>query len=357
MKLSARIVKRFPPAPDSVPFTLEADIEAEAGITVLFGASGAGKSLTLDCVAGFARPDSGRILLGDRMLYDGEARVDVRPQRRECGYVFQNYALFPHMTLRENLAFAAERRPRLERHRRVAEMIERFHLADIAGRRPAEVSGGQRQRCSIARALIAAPRILLFDEPARGLDAGLRSEFYSLLRDLAGRLDIPVLLVTHDLDEAVALGDRMLVFESGRIVQAGAPQAILSRPATAAVARLVGSCNLLEAEILALDPGRNTSRLRLANGDLNGQYFPGHLIGDRATLAVRADDLRVYSSPGENRLPLGLEGRLEHARFVELRFAGGITALVPRHEYQSQSDTRTWYVEFPVSSLRLLGSA
>ncbi len=356
MKLAARITRRFSPSPDSAGFTLEIEFEADPGVTVLFGASGAGKSVTLDCLAGFSRPDRGRIFLGDRILFDAEAGVNLPPRERECGYVFQNYALFPHMTLRENLAFAAERRPRLERHRRVAEMMERFHLADIAGRRPAEVSGGQRQRCSIARALIAAPRMLLFDEPARGLDAGLRKEFHVLIRELRADLDIPLLYVTHDLDEAVALGDRMLVYEAGRVVQSGSPQAIISRPANAAIARLLGNLNVLDAEILALDPGRNTSRLRLPAGEISALYLPGHLRGDRIQLFVRSDELRVHLAPGENRVPLRLANQVEHACFTELNFAGSITALVPRLESQSHPGRQEWFVEFPPSALRLAGA-
>jgi molybdate transport system ATP-binding protein len=354
MKLAARIVKRFPPDAESAGFNLDIEFEAEAGVTVLFGASGAGKSLTLDCLAGFVRPDAGRILLGDAILFDAAARVHVRPQDRESGYVFQHYALFPHMTLRENLAFAAERRPRLERHRRVNEMIERFHLGEAAGRKPAEVSGGQRQRASIARALIATPRILLLDEPSSGLDAGLRAEFHDLLRDLRKDLDIPLLLVTHDLDEAVALGDRVLVYAAGRIVQSGSPQSLLSHPGSAEIAGLVGHVNVIPAEIVALDPGRQTSRVRIANGELPGPYFPGHFIGDRCNLVVRADDLRVHSAPGDNRVPARLDKFLDHARYVELHFSGSISVLVSRHEYESRRDLREWYIEFPAESLRLL---
>jgi ABC-type sulfate/molybdate transport systems ATPase subunit len=359
MNLAARIVKRFPPADDSAGFALDIEFEAQAGVTVLFGASGAGKSLTLDCMAGFVRPDEGRILLGGAILFDSAARVNVRPQDRECGYVFQHGALFPHMTLRENLAFAAERRPRLERHRRVNEMIERFHLGEAAGRKPAAVSGGQRQRASIARALIAAPRILLLDEPSSGLDAGLRAEFFDLLRDLRKELDIPLLLVTHDLDEAVTMGDRMLVYVAGRIVQCGAPQAVLSQPGSIEIAGLLGHINVVPVEIVGLDPGRQTSRLRIAGGELSGSYFPAHFIGDRANLVVRADDLRVHSLAGENRLAARFEKFVEHARYVELHFSGlapsgTIVALVSRHEFESRRDLREWYVEFPRESLRLL---
>ena len=126
--IEARIAKRFAAGVESAEFSLNLELRAAAGVTVLFGASGSGKTLTLDCIAGFVAPDSGRILLDDQILFDAAAKVNLRPQDRNCGYVFQNYALFPHMTVRENLAFAAERRPRLERHRRVNEMIEKFQL-------------------------------------------------------------------------------------------------------------------------------------------------------------------------------------------------------------------------------------
>ena len=126
--IQARISKRFPPQPDSAAFPLEIEFEAGAGVTALFGPSGAGKTLTLDAIAGFVQPDAGRILLDDQILFDAASRVSLRPQERHCGYVFQNYALFPHMTIRQNLVFAADRHPRLERHRLVNEMLERFHL-------------------------------------------------------------------------------------------------------------------------------------------------------------------------------------------------------------------------------------
>jgi molybdate transport system ATP-binding protein len=351
--ISARLRKTFPARPDSAPFSLDLEFDAAAGVTVLFGPSGSGKTLTLDLIAGFVRPDDGRILLDDDILFDGAAGVSLPPQARNCGYVFQNYALFPHMTLRQNLEFAAERRPRLERHRRVNEMLERFRLGDAAGRRPHEVSGGQRQRCSIA----GAPRLLLFDEPAQGLDAPLRAEFYEVLRQVRTDFKTPMLLVTHDLDECFALGEEMLVLREGRLVQSGPPSAILDQPANVDVARLLGVFNLIPGEIRALDPGRNTSKVQMGEYDLDGPYFPGHLKGDRVTVCVRPERLTALARngrPGANQIPAQLERAVERPQWMRLEFAGGIVVDLARPDYERVRDTKEWVIEFPRESLRVL---
>ncbi len=352
--IEARIAKRFAPGPESAGFALNVELRAAEGVTVLFGASGSGKTLTLDCIAGFVRPDSGRILLDDVILFDAAAKVNLRPQDRNCGYVFQNYALFPHMTLRENLAFAAERRPRLERHRRVSEMLDKFELTPVAGRRPHEVSGGEKQRCSIARALIGEPALLLLDEPARGLDAPLRNGLYATLRQVRAEFAVSILLVTHDLDECFEMADEMLVMREGRVVQSGAPTDILARPANVEVARILGIPNLFNAEITALDPGRNTSRLKLPDFELTGVYYPGRLLGDRVWLCISSADLRVASPDGVNRVPLKLVRVAETPRATRLEFAGGVTAEMLRAEFERQKDNKEWLVEFPPQSIRVL---
>ena len=356
--IHARIGKHFPASRESAAFALEIELRAAGGITVLFGPSGAGKTLTLDCIAGFAAPDTGRILLEDEILFDAASRVNLPPRRRHCGYVFQNYALFPHMTLRENLLFAAGHWPRLERYRHVGEMLERFHLEELAGRRPYEVSGGEQQRCSIARALIRDPKLLLLDEPARGLDAPLRAELYGVLRQVRAEVKIPILLVTHDLEECFELGDAMLVLRQGRLVQSGAPRKVADQPAGVEVARLLGIPNLFPAEIAALDPGRNTSRLTLEGFDLAGPYFPGHLLGDRVWLCVRAEDLRLADrdgpKPGPNRVPARLLRVSERPHGVRLEFSGGIHVDVAREEYERRRDNKEWLVEFPPSVLRVV---
>ena len=360
--LSARIKKHFAPRADSTGFTLDVEFAATQGITVLFGPSGAGKTLLLDAVAGFVKPDEGRVMLDDEILYDGATNVCLPPQKRNCGYVFQNYALFPHMTVRENLAFAAERRPRLERHRRVVDMLEKFRLTEVAGRRPHEVSGGQRQRCSIARALIGEPKMLLLDEPATGLDAPLRAELYDALRHVKEDFQTPMVLVTHDLAECFELAEDMLIVHQGRVVQKGSPRFVLDEPANLEVARLLGAFNLIEAEILTLDPGRDVSRLRVGEFELNGPYFKGHLKGDRVTLCVRPEQLTATAregKPGPNQIPAEFARVVERPHGLRLEFtspalANGLRVNISRGEYERLKETRTWVVEFPSDTLRVV---
>ncbi len=355
--IRAAIVKRFAPGPESAAFQLDIEFEARPGVTVLYGPSGSGKTLTLDAIAGFVTPDSGRILLDDRILFDAESGVNLPPRLRSCGYVFQNYALFPHMTLRENLAFAAHALPRLERHRRIAELLEHFKLAAMAGRYPHELSGGQKQRGSIARALIADPRLVLLDEPARGLDAALRADLYELIQSLRAALSVPILLVTHDLEECFALAERVLICDAGRIVWRGAPLDLLRNPGTAAVARLIGGFNLCDAEVLSLDPGRQTSLLLLLGEEIAGPYLPGCFKGDKVTVCARAEDLRLATRPGDNRIRADLLHSVDRPQWVRAQFDRGVTVDVPREVWRALQDDgkRTgWWIEIPPECLRPL---
>jgi molybdate transport system ATP-binding protein len=355
--IQARIRKQYAPGPDSAGFSLDLEFQAAAGVTALFGSSGAGKTLTLDSIAGFVRPDEGRILLDDQILFDGAARVHLPPRSRHCGYVFQNYALFPHMTLRQNLEFAAERAPSLGRHRKVTEMLEKFHLTEVAGRRPYQLSGGQKQRCSIARALIGAPRILLLDEPTRGLDAPLKADLYSVLRQVRQEFGTPILLVTHDTQECFELADEMVVLREGRAVQNGTPRKIFEQPANVDVARLLGLYNVLPVEIRSLDPGRNTSRLRYQDFELTGPYFPGRLIGDQVWLYLRPDQLSVAprnGRPAFNQIPATLLRTVEKPERLRLEFSGDIAVEMPPGAIQNIASVKEWVIEFPSAGLRVL---
>jgi molybdate transport system ATP-binding protein len=354
MSLELRIRKLFRGGRDSAPFELDLQFKTNAGVAVLFGPSGAGKTLTLDAIAGFLHPEEGRILVDDLLLLDAVAKVNLTPQQRRCGYVFQNYALFPHMTLRENLSFAAERLPRLERVRRVNDVLAQFHLEEMAGRRPHELSGGQKQRGSIARALLSGPRILLLDEPARGLDPVLRNEFYEAVAQVRREFKVPVLLVTHDVDEALELGDEMFVLDNGRLVQQGPPRDLVDRPATAHVAQLLGTANILAAEILALDPGRDTSRLRClpAAGEpfeIEGRYLPGRLLGDRLKVILRQDAIRVQPR-AKGGIPMELQRAVPRSHTVRMEFASGLNAEMPRVDYERYNGNTDWAVEIPSSA-------
>ena len=296
--LEFTIQKRFAPGRSAPGFELDVRFGCDAGVTVLFGASGSGKTLTLEALAGFLRPDRGRILLNDEILFDGESGVCLPPQRRGVGYVFQNDALFPHMTLDENLAFGIARLPVLERHRRVRGMLDRFGLTALATRRPHELSGGQKQRASIARALVTEPRLLLLDEPVQGLDYPLRQDFYEILRDVRQTYRIPILLVTHDVREGFELAAQMAVYEAGRIVQTGAPEEIFRHPRNPSVARLFGIMNIFSGTVETLDPAADTTCIRTEAFPVTVPYLPGRLKGDQVSFCIPQEHVQLLSAGG-----------------------------------------------------------
>jgi len=294
--LEFTIQKRFPPSRSAPGFEVDVRFGCDAGVTVLFGASGSGKTLTLEALAGFLRPDRGRILLNDEILFDAESGVCLPPQRRGVGYVFQNDALFPHMTLEQNLAFGIARLPVLERHRRVRAMLERFGLGTLATRRPHELSGGQKQRASIARALVTEPRLLLLDEPVRGFDYPLRQDFYEILRDVRRTYRIPILLVTHDVREGFELAAQMAVYEAGRIVQTGAPEEIFRHPRNPSVARLFGITNIFSGTVETLDPAADTTCIRTEAFPIIVSYLPGRLKGDQVSFCIPQEHVQLLSA-------------------------------------------------------------
>ncbi|MGO4880045.1 MAG: ABC transporter ATP-binding protein [Bryobacteraceae bacterium] len=338
---------------------VDIEYQAGAGITALFGAAGAGKTVILDAIAGFLTPAAGRIMLDDEILFDAASRVNLPPRRRHCGYVARQWALFPHMSVRDNLLFPLARLARLDRHRRVNETIERFNLQEAAPQRPHAVSGVDNMRATVARALIGEPKLLLADEPAGGLDLALRAEWHKLLRMVRDESSVPVLLASRDLDTCFELANNMFLLNAGRILQVGPPRSVLDQPVSVEAARLLGIRNLFPAEIVALDPGRNTSRLKLENFELAGPYLPGRLRGDRVWLCVEPGQLRAApqdgAKPAANQVSARLERACEMPRAVRLEFAGGIVAEIARHEFEPRKDNKDWLVEFPPQALRVLG--
>jgi molybdate transport system ATP-binding protein len=317
--------------------SLDVDFALGPGLTALYGPKGAGKTRLLESIAGFRRPDSGRILLDDVILFDAAARVHLPPRRRRCALVPQGESLFPHMSPRRNLAFAAQRWPRLERHRRVAEMVERFQLTEAAPPR----------RWAVARALICEPKLLLLDDC--GIDA-------ALLRQVCESTAIPILMASTDLDLCCDAG-QLLVFDAGRVLQSGAPRQVLDQPQSLEVARLLGIPNLFQATVGALDPGRKSSLLECAAFSLAGPYIPGHFRGDRVWVAAAAEDLRVHAgdlAPQPNHVALDLVRVAPRARSVVLEFSGGVFVSLSHDDFARRKDNKSWLVEFPPDALRIL---
>ena len=276
-------------------FRLDVDLRVEPGTTTaVLGPSGSGKTLTLRAIAGLAAPSSGRIASNGRALFDSAAGVDLPPRLRRAGLVFQDYALFPHLTAEENIAYGA-RGPRAEARARVAGIVAQLGLGGLEGRRPSQLSGGQRQRVALGRALASEPEFLLLDEPFSALDAPTRAALTEQLLELETRLAVPAVLVTHDLAEAHALAQRIVVLDGGVILQAGAREEVFGRPASPRVGELVGVRNILPATVIGSGDGS-------AEIDASGVAMrvpdAGYVVGERVTAGVRARDVEAAPDAG-----------------------------------------------------------
>ncbi len=247
-RLSVRIVKALP------GFTLDIEWSAGDGTAVLFGPSGSGKTLTLQCLAGLVRPDGGRIIVNGRTVFDAAIGVQVPPQARRLGYVFQGYALFPHLTVAQNIAFGLHRYPRAARAERTREVVERLGLTAFAARYPRELSGGQQQRAALGRALAPDPELILLDEPLSALDLPLRRQLRDDLGSILRDWGKAAVLVTHDLSEAFQLADTVVVYDGGRVIQCALKSELLRQPASEAVARVIGIRNILHGALVKATP-------------------------------------------------------------------------------------------------------
>jgi molybdate transport system ATP-binding protein len=317
------------------------------GITALHGPPGEGRTAVLDAIAGFVLPERGRILIGDAIVFDAESKVNLPTRRRRCGWVGARDGLFPHLTIRQNLLLAAHRWARLERTRRVAEILERFEMTDALELRPHALTPSRRLRAEVARALVTEPAVLLVGNPCAD---------ESLLRVVREAFAGPVLWILDSLDLCYSSADRLALLEGGRVVGHGPAREVMEHPESVESARLVGISNLYAASVEGLDPGRNQSRLQCADFSLSGPYLKGHLNGDRIWVGIRAEDVRVHPGqvePEVNFVMVHLLRTTERARTVRLEFAGGIAAEISREQYERQRDNKGWQVEFPPAALRV----
>jgi molybdate transport system ATP-binding protein len=317
--LSVRVVRRL-----SKSFTLDAEFEAGSGFTMLLGPSGGGKTTLLNCIAGLARPDAGRIVAHGRVLFDSSSRIDLPASRRELGYVFQDLALFPHLTVEQNVEYGIMNLPAGRRRKRMMTMLESFRIAHLIGRRPSEISGGERQRTALARALVTSPSLLLLDEPLAALDAATKSKILDDLRIWNAAHEIPILYVTHSSAEAFTLGERVIVMESGRIIADGMPNDVLASPRHETIAQVVGFENVFDATVMSIGESRGTMLCRLDGGATELEVALGRAeTGSRVRIALRAGDIIVATER-----PHGLSARNAFQGRVESIRREGVTVIL-----------------------------
>ena len=292
MSLEVTIAKRFE------GFTLHADFAAGNTAAAILGASGCGKSMTLRCIAGIVKPDSGRIVLDGRVLFDSEQGIDLPPQQRNVGLLFQNYALFPNMTVEQNIlcALKKEKDP-AARKAACGSALRAMRLEELAHRLPSELSGGQQQRAALARILAGRPRILMLDEPFSALDSYLREEVEGEVGSLLSTFDGTALLVTHDRDEAYRLCREMIVMDSGEVLRAGTTKEVFADPRRLTAARLTGCKNILPCVRVDEHHVRLTGWERELTVTLP-------VPEGCCAVGIRAHDFAPEAADGENRMPV-----------------------------------------------------
>ena len=301
-RLAVRVV-------ENAPIPLDASFACESGeLLALTGPSGSGKSTLLRCIAGLERGARGRIACGDAVWLDSERGLNLVPQQRSVGIVFQQYALFPHLTALRNVEAALGHRPRATRASRARELLASVHLSGLEDRRPSQLSGGQQQRVAMARALARDPQVLLLDEPFAAVDRVSRQKLYRELAVLRRTLAMPIVLVTHDLDEAAMLADRMCILHRGHTLQIGVPHDVMARPADALVARLVDLRNVFEGTIRAHDAATARTVVDWHGILLEAAHAPAFAIGASVAWTIPVSGIVLHRrdrpSRGEHENPV-----------------------------------------------------
>jgi iron(III) transport system ATP-binding protein len=328
---------------DDVSFVVK-----EKEFVTLLGPSGCGKTTTLLSIAGFQTPDAGRIACGEEIFLDREARVELPAERRNLGMVFQSYAIWPHMTVAQNVAFPLRIRKagKREIQLRVAEVLDLVELGKQTDRYPHQLSGGQQQRVALARAIAYAPQILLFDEPLSNLDAQLREEMRLELKDIHREIGITAVYVTHDQAEAMSLSDRIAVMGDGQILQVGAPRERYDAPGDVRVARFLGRTNLFDATVVA--KGAPVAQVRIEGSEelLWCRVPPGSVPSMRGSLCVRPEAISVR--PAGQQAP-GLAGHVCAAIYLGNVSQLHVALAIGKTVEVQQVTRQTWNVGDPVS--------
>ena len=310
----------------------------KASVTVLFGPSGCGKTTILRCLAGLERPDNGSIRYDGTIWFDASLRKQLRPQARGVGFFFQDYALFPHLTVSRNLAYGLQHVSRESRAARVEAMLKLFRIEGLENRYPRQLSGGQQQRVALARTVALRPRLLLLDEPLSALDERTRETIRPELRRLLQTLGVPVLLVTHDRVEAMALGDHVIVLDHGQILQQGSVAEVFGQPANLATAAIVGVETVAPGEIVSVENGLATVAVGRVHLTAVAPNEPASLV----SVCIRGEDVVLQTSGASetssprNRLEAVVSGWQAEGPLVRIQLNCGfpMTALVTRPAWE-----------------------
>jgi molybdate transport system ATP-binding protein len=327
--LRVQIEKAFRSA-EASSFQLKINETFPAGFTVLFGPSGAGKSTLLDCIAGLAKADSGRITFDNEIFLDSEKGIILPPQKRGIGYVFQSLALFPHLTVEQNVAYGVTGLPTVEREKRMERVADIFHIRALRTRKPGELSGGEKQRVALARSVVHEPRVLLLDEPLTGLDAGLRHAILQDLRIWNATHQIPILYVTHNREEVDAIGNRVIAMVDGHVRARGTPKEVLDAPRALALAQATGFENVLDARVLEHRADDGIMRVTLDSSECELEIPLGKdQIGAPIQVAIRAGDILLatrlpYGLSARNVLPGKVESIETHGTLVSVQVDAGV---------------------------------
>jgi molybdate transport system ATP-binding protein len=345
-------------------FKLDVALSVNGEVLGILGPSGSGKTMTLLCIAGLIHPDSGFIQLNDRVLFDSSKKLNLQPKDRNVGFVFQNYALFPHLSAGNNIAYGIRHQPKKEVDRRVQLLIENMGLSGLQNRYPSELSAGQQQRVAVARALAPEPDILLLDEPFSALDSLTKEQLEMQILDLRQFYKGHIILVTHDLAEAYRLSSRIAVYDTGKIAQCDLKEKIISSPVNRTVARITRFRNFMDGVITGITnkqvrvtvPDLDTSLIVAADGHTNLS------INQAVTIGVRSEHVQAVAGPGQNTLQGTLSSTVENLASINCWFdlktnkdnCYRLEAAFPRGTAATLSDGANCYLHLPPEQIVII---
>ncbi len=333
------VKKRYAAGPHS-SFQLDVAFTAQPGVTILLGHSGAGKTTLLRSIAGLCRPEKGSIVIGERVLFDSDKGIRIEPARRKVAFVFQDLALFPHLTVYENVSYGLRKMDNTERKRKVNEVMESFQIVKLHKRIPREISGGEQQRVALARSLVTEPSVLLLDEPLSSLDGGTKAGIIDDLQTWNQAQRIPILYVTHNHEEVFALGEHVLSLEQGRIIAEGAPIDIVTAPPRQSMAQIAGFENLFDATVAGEKQGMTVCRLEDTSIEIQTpltRVSPG----DPIHVGIKADEVLLSTSKPDMLSTCNvIHGRIRQVKasgpWVDLRIDCGVEfrAYLPSGQFE-----------------------